>query len=107
MRRVQQHRGVPLLLIAGAPAAEAEQRARIFRRARQEYGSNYGGGSRNQTPEALERFAADAALELVASEAIPDALVLDTVGVGVPELAKRVLSATGWPDRTWVDFDCH
>jgi hypothetical protein len=79
---------------------EAEQRARIFRRARHEYGSNHGGGSSSQTPEALERFAADAALELVASEAIPAALVLDTVEVGVPEVAKRVLSATGWPDRT-------
>jgi hypothetical protein len=59
-----------------------------------------GGGSSNQTPEALERFAAEAALALVASEAIPAALILDTVGVGVPELAKRVLAATGWPGRT-------
>jgi hypothetical protein len=79
---------------------EAEQRARIVRRAQQEYGSNTGGGSSNQTPEALERIAADAALELVASEPIPGALVLDTVGVGVRELAHRVVTATGWPDRT-------
>jgi adenylylsulfate kinase-like enzyme len=82
---------------------EAEQRARIFRRARQEYGSNTGGGSSNQTPEALERFAADATLELARSEPIPGALVLDTVGVGVPELAHRVLSATDWPDLTRLD----
>jgi hypothetical protein len=79
---------------------EAEQRARIFRRAEQEYGSNTGGGSTSQTPEALEGIAADAAQELVASEPIPGALVLDTVGAGVRELAHRVLSATGWPDRT-------
>jgi hypothetical protein len=79
---------------------EAEQRARIFRRAEQEYGSNTGGGSTSQTPEALEGIAADAARELVASEPIPGALVLDTVGVGVRELAHRVLSATGWPGRT-------
>ena len=78
---------------------EAEQRARIFRRAQQEYGSNTGGGSTSQTPEALERIAADAARELVASESIPGAVVLDTVGVDVPELARRVRLATGWPDR--------
>jgi hypothetical protein len=78
---------------------EAEQRARIFRRARQEYGADYGGGSTNQTPEALERFAADAARELAASEPIPGALVVDTVGVGVPELARRVRVATGWPSQ--------
>lgn len=79
---------------------EAEQRARILRRARQEYGSNTGGGSTSQTPQALERIVADAARELVVSEPIPGALVLDTVGVGVRELAQRVLSATSWPDRT-------
>lgn len=78
---------------------ELEQRTRIFRRAQQEYGSNHGGGSSSQTPEALERFAADAALELGASEATSTALVLDTVGVDVPELATSVLSATGWPGR--------
>lgn len=77
--------------------SEAEQRTRIFRRAQQEYGSNTGGGSTSQTPEALERFAGDAALELVAPEPIPAALVLDTVGRGVRELAHQVLSTTGWP----------
>jgi hypothetical protein len=79
---------------------EAEQRARIFRRARREYGSEHGGGSSNQTPEALERVAAAAAQELAASEVIPGALVLDTVGVDVRELARQVLSTTGWPHRT-------
>ena len=33
---------------------ETEQRARIFRRAQHEYGMDYGGGSTNQTLEALE-----------------------------------------------------
>lgn len=80
---------------------EAEQRARIFRRAQQEYGSEHGGGSTSQTPEALERVAAAAAAqELAASEVIPGALVLDTVGLDVPELARQVLSATGWPHRS-------
>jgi len=76
---------------------ETEQRARIFRRAQQEYGMEHGGGSTNQTLEALERIAADAAQELAVSEPIPGALVLDTVGVGVRELARQVLSVTDWP----------
>jgi hypothetical protein len=79
---------------------KAEQRARIFHRARQNYGSERGGGSSNQTPQALEKVAAVAAEELAASEVIPGALVLDTVGVEVPELARQILSTTGWPDQT-------
>jgi hypothetical protein len=78
---------------------EAEQRARIFHRARQEYGSERGGGSTSQTQESLERVAAAAAEELAASEVIPGAFVLDTVGVAVPELARQLLSTTGWPDQ--------
>jgi hypothetical protein len=54
---------------------ESEQRARIFHRAQQEYASERGGGSTNQTPEALELVAAAAAKQLAASEPIPGALV--------------------------------
>jgi hypothetical protein len=78
-----------------------EQRERILARERGRFAADRGGGSSLQTPEALERFVAAAAQELEDEvEEIPGALVLDTVGVPVVELARRVLRETGWPGGT-------
>jgi adenylylsulfate kinase-like enzyme len=77
-----------------------EQRERILTRAKTRYGVERGGGSSVQTPEALERFVAEARRQLEEeSLEIPGALVLDTVGVSVVELARRLLLASGWPGR--------
>jgi hypothetical protein len=75
-----------------------EQRERILTRANTRYGLRRGGGSSAQTPEALERVVAEARhlLEEESGE-IPGALVLDTVGVEVVEIAHQLLLATGWP----------
>jgi hypothetical protein len=77
-----------------------EQRERILARAHAMYAAERGGGSSVQTPEALEAVVAEArqVLEDEADE-IPGALVLDTVGVPVIEIARQVLDATGWPGR--------
>ena len=76
----------------------AEQRERIVTRGRALYALERGGGSSAQTPEELERVVAAARQELEDEvETIPDALVLDTVGVSVTEIARRVMIATDWP----------
>jgi hypothetical protein len=76
---------------------QEEQRERILARERSRYAVERGGGSSLQTAEALERFAAAAAQELEDEvEEIPGAVVLDTVGVPVVELARRLLNTTGW-----------
>jgi len=75
-----------------------EQRERIVTRANTRYGLERGGGSSAQTPEALEQVVASARQQLEdEADAIPDALVLDTVGVPVVEIARQLLRATGWP----------
>ena len=75
-----------------------EQRERILNRANTRYGVGRGGGSSVQTPEALERVVAEAA-QLLAEESgeIPGALVIETAGRAVVELAHQLLLATGWP----------
>lgn len=75
-----------------------EQQERILTRANTRYGLERGGGSSAQTPEALEQVV-DSARQQLEDEAdeIPGALVLDTVGVPVVELAHQLLVATGWP----------
>lgn len=76
-----------------------EQRERIFTRAKTRYSVERGGGSSVQTPEALERFVRAARQQLQEQvHEIPGALVVDTVGRAVPELASQVLLATRWPD---------
>jgi hypothetical protein len=75
-----------------------EQRNRILGRAKTEYALERGGGSSAQSPEALEQVVAAARQELEheAGE-IPDAVVLDTVGVPVVDTARQLLLTTGWP----------
>lgn len=78
-----------------------EQRERILTRAKTRYAVERGGGSSLQTPEALERFVAGARQQREDEvDEIAGALVLDTVGVSVVELAGQVLRVTGWPDPT-------
>lgn len=78
-----------------------EQRERILTRAKARYAVERGGGSSLQTPEALERFVAGARQQREDEvDEIAGALVLDTVGVSVVELAGQVLRVTGWPDPT-------
>jgi KaiC/GvpD/RAD55 family RecA-like ATPase len=87
---------VPTVVVLTVSAEE--QRERILRRAATRYSSDRGGGSSGQTPEALERFVAAAARQLdEETDVIEGALVLDTVGVPVVEIARRLLRATGWP----------
>ena len=75
-----------------------EQRERILTRAKHLYALGRAGGSSAQTPEALERFVATARQQLEDDvDEIPGALVLDTVGVAIPEIARQLLLATGWP----------
>lgn len=75
-----------------------EQRERILTRANTRYGLERGGGSSAQTPEALERVVAEARRLLEEeSDEIPGALVLDTVGVPVVEIARQLMLATSWP----------
>lgn len=75
-----------------------EQRERILRRANTQYAVERGGGSSLQTPEALERFVTAARKQREDEvDEIPGALVLDTVGVSVVEIARQVLLATDWP----------
>jgi len=75
-----------------------EQQERILMRANTRYGVERGGGSSAQTPEALAKVV-DSARQQLEDEAdeIPRALVLDTVGVPVVELAHQLLLSTGWP----------
>ena len=75
-----------------------KQRERIIMRANTRYGLVRGGGSSAQTPEALEWVVAEAR-QLLEEESgeIPGALVLDTVGVTVVEIARQLLLATVWP----------
>jgi chloramphenicol 3-O-phosphotransferase len=75
-----------------------EQRERIVSRAHALYALARGGGSSAQTPEALEQTVAAAAQELEDEvQHIPGALTVATVGVDVPEVARQILVATGWP----------
>jgi chloramphenicol 3-O-phosphotransferase len=75
-----------------------EQRERILTRANTRYGVKRGGGSSAQTPEALERVVTSAGQQLEdETDEITDALVLDTTGVPVVELARQLLRATAWP----------
>jgi KaiC/GvpD/RAD55 family RecA-like ATPase len=75
-----------------------EQRERIVNREKSRYAVERGGGSSAQTPEALEQFV-DAARQDLEDHVddVPGALVIDTVGVAVPEVARQILLATGWP----------
>jgi len=76
-----------------------EQRNRILTRAETRYALERGGGSSAQTPEALEQVVAAARQELEDEvDEIPSAVVLDTAGVPVVEIARQLLLATGWPD---------
>jgi hypothetical protein len=75
-----------------------EQRNRILARANTRYALERGGGSSAQTPEALEQVVAAARQQLEDDvDEIPGAVVLDTVGVPVVEIACQLLLATGWP----------
>ena len=76
-----------------------EQRDRILARANTRYALKRGGGSSAQTPGALEQVVAAARQELEDEvDEIPrGAVVLDTVGVPVVEIARQLLLATGWP----------
>ena len=75
-----------------------EQRVRILGRTNTEYAAERGGGSSAQAPEALEQVVAAARQELEhEADEIPDAVVLDTVGVPVVEIARQLLRTTGWP----------
>lgn len=75
-----------------------EQRERILTRANTRYGLERGGGSSAQTPEALERVVVEARRLLEEeSDEFPGALVLDTVGVPVVEIARQLMLATSWP----------
>jgi hypothetical protein len=57
-----------------------------------------GGGSSAQSPEALEQVVTSAGQQLEdQADEITDALVLDTTGVPVVELARQLLRATAWP----------
>lgn len=79
--------------------SEDEQRERILGRARERYSVERGGGSTAQTPDALEQTVAAAAEELIDEvEPIPGSVVLDTVGLSVPQLARMLLDQTDWPD---------
>jgi KaiC/GvpD/RAD55 family RecA-like ATPase len=78
-----------------------QQQQRIVSRAKAQFALERGGASSSQTPDALEQFAAAAAHQLENEvENIPDALVVDTVDLTVPELARRILITTGWPAPT-------
>jgi hypothetical protein len=87
---------VPTVVVLTVTAEE--QRNRIVARVNTLYALERGGGSSAQTPDELDRFVTGAQrqLEDEAGE-ITDALVLDTVGVSVVELARQLLAATGWP----------
>lgn len=74
-----------------------EQRARILARAKAQYAADRGGGSSVQTPEALEQVVEAARQELEDEQHIPGALVLDTTGVAVVDVARQLLRATRWP----------
>jgi chloramphenicol 3-O-phosphotransferase len=75
-----------------------EQRERILTRASTRYGLACGGSSSAQTPEALERVVTSAGQQLEGeADEITNALVLDTTGVPVVELARQLLRATAWP----------
>ena len=75
-----------------------EQRERILGRTNTEYAAERGGGSSAQTPEALKQVVAAARQELEhEADEIPDAVLLDTVGVPVVEIARQLLRTTGWP----------
>jgi chloramphenicol 3-O-phosphotransferase len=75
-----------------------EQRERILTRANTRYGLARGGGSSAQSPEALEQVVTSAGQQLEdEADEITDALVLDTTGVPVVELARQLLRATAWP----------
>jgi hypothetical protein len=75
-----------------------EQQERILMRASTWYGVERGGGSSAQIPEALAQVVDSARQQLEdETDEIPGALVLDTVGVPVVELAHQLLLATGWP----------
>jgi hypothetical protein len=87
---------VPTVVVLTVTAEE--QRARILTRANTLYALERGGGSSAQTPEALEQVVAAARQELEDEPGdITDALVLDTVGLPVVEIARQPLPATGWP----------
>lgn len=89
-------RSVPTVVVLTLTAEE--QRERIVSRARARYALERGGGSSAQTPEALEQTVAAAAQELEDEvRHIPGALTVATVGVDVPEVARRIFVATGWP----------
>ena len=90
---------VPTVVVLTLTAEE--QRERILSRARARFALERGGGSSAQTPEALEQIVAAAAQELEDEvEHIPGALTVATVGVDVPEVARQILAATGWPGLT-------
>jgi hypothetical protein len=75
-----------------------EQRERILTRANTRYGLERGGGSSAQTPDALEQVVTSAGQQLEdEADEITDALVLDTTGVPVVDLARHLLRATAWP----------
>jgi hypothetical protein len=75
-----------------------EQQERILTRTNTRYGAERGGGSSAQSQEALARVVDSARQQLEdETDEIPGALVLDTVGVPVVELAHQLLVATGWP----------
>lgn len=75
-----------------------EQQERILARANTRYGAERGGGSSAQTPEALAQVVDQARQQLEAeADEIPGALVLDTVGVPVVDIARQLRRATGWP----------
>jgi hypothetical protein len=95
-------KSVPTVIVLTVSAEE--QRQRIVSRTKTLFAVERGGASSSQTPAALEQFADVAARQLENSvDDISGAFVLDTVDVTVPELARRVLAATGWPALASVD----
>jgi hypothetical protein len=90
---------VPTVVVLTLTAEE--QRERIVSRAHARYALERGGGSSAQTPEALEQIVTAAAQELEDEvKHIPGGLTVATVGVDVPEIARQILAATGWPGQT-------
>lgn len=77
--------------------APGEQRARLARRAQQEYSLGHGGAASTMTSESEAAFAAVAARALAASTSLAHALVIDTTGKTVPGIADEILSAAAWP----------
>jgi len=75
----------------------AEQRERMLRRAREQFGMGHCGASTSMSEAAFDRTLAAAAQDLADLDPLPGAIHVDTTGRTVPDLARDVLSAGCWP----------